>query len=53
MTIHDSYYTAPLVRTRASARDDNLDVSETATCDPAGYYRDLRDQGRLDEQLDR
>jgi hypothetical protein len=47
MTIYDPYYTAPLVRTRASARDDGSVVAEQATCDPDSYYRDLLEMGRL------
>ena len=31
MTIHDPYYTQPLVRRRGSARDDNVDISEQAS----------------------
>ena len=41
MTIYDPYYTQPLVRRRGSARDDNVDISEQASCDPDSYYRDL------------
>ena len=41
MTIHDPYYTAPLVRQRFSARGDNLALTEQAPCDPDSYYRDL------------
>jgi hypothetical protein len=48
MTIYDPYYTQPLVRHRASARDDDLDIGEQASCDPDSYYRDLRELGRLD-----
>ena len=52
MTIYDPYYTQPLVRKRGSARDDHLDTSEQAACDPDSYYRDLRDSGRLNRHLD-
>jgi hypothetical protein len=52
MTIYDPYYTQPLVRKRGSARDDQLDVSEQSACDPDSYYRDLRDNGRLNKHLD-
>ena len=52
ITIHDPYYTQPLVRKRGSARDDNVDVAEQSACDPDSYYRDLRDLGRLDQHLD-
>lgn len=51
MTIHDPYYTAPLVRRRGSARGDGLEIVEQASCDPAGYYRDLHESGRLEEFL--
>jgi hypothetical protein len=51
MTIYDPYYTQPLVRKRGSARDDAIDVSEQASCDPDGYYKDLHELGRLDEHL--
>jgi len=51
MTIYDPYYTAPLTRERGSARHDGLVVYEPAPCDPDGYYRDLRDSGRLDRHL--
>jgi hypothetical protein len=52
ITIHDPYYTQPLVRKRGSARDDNVDVGEQGACDPDSYYRDLRELGRLDRHLD-
>jgi hypothetical protein len=52
ITIHDPYYSQPLVRKRGSARDDNVDTSEQSACDPDSYYRDLRDLGRLDRHLD-
>jgi Family of unknown function (DUF6152) len=53
MTIHDPLYTAPLVRKRGSARGEDVDIGEQTPCDPDGYYRDLRELGRLDEHLDR
>lgn len=53
MTIQDPYYTAPLVRHRASARGDDVDVTEQAPCDPDSYYRDLVATGRLQDHLDR
>ncbi|MCP5145794.1 MAG: hypothetical protein H6978_13380 [Gammaproteobacteria bacterium] len=52
LIIHDPYYTAPLRRVRGSARDDNIDITEQNACDPAGYYRDLREAGLLDKYLD-
>jgi hypothetical protein len=51
MTIYDPYYTAPLVRRRGSARDDNVDISEQASCDPDSYYRDLLEAGRLEQHF--
>jgi hypothetical protein len=53
MTIHDPLYSAPLVRRRASARGDDVSVTEQAPCDPASYYRDLDASGRLEEHFDR
>jgi hypothetical protein len=54
MTIHDPYYTQPLVRRRGSARDDaDIDISEQASCDPDSYYRDLLELGRLEDHLNR
>jgi hypothetical protein len=51
MTIYDPYYTQPLVRRRGSARDDNVDIGEQASCDPDSYYRDLLELGRLEQHL--
>ncbi len=48
MTIHDPYYTEPLVRVRGSARNDDLRFVLDPGCDPRGYYRDLRQQGLMD-----
>lgn len=53
MTVYDPYYTAPLVRTRFSARGDSLSLTEQAPCDPDSYYRDLEAGGRLDEHFSR
>ena len=53
MTIHDPYYTAPLVRRRSSARGEDVDITEQASCDPDSYYRDLAAGGRLQEHFDR
>jgi hypothetical protein len=52
MTIHDPYYTQPLVRRRGSARDDNIDISEQSSCDPDSYYRDLLEAGRLEQHFE-
>jgi hypothetical protein len=51
MTIYDPYYTQPLVRRRGSARDDSVDISEQASCDPDSYYRDLLELGKLEQHL--
>jgi hypothetical protein len=53
MTIDDPYYTAPLVRQRASARGENLSLTEQAPCDPQSYYRDLAASGRLEAHFER
>jgi hypothetical protein len=53
MTIYDPYYTEPLVRQRYSARDDNVDLTEQASCDPDSFYRDLSASGRLEEHFNR
>ena len=53
MTIYDPYYTQPLVRQRYSARDDAVDLTEQAPCDPDSFYRDLSTNGRLEEHFDR
>jgi hypothetical protein len=52
ITIHDPYYSQPLVRRRGSARDDVVDIGEQSACDPDSYYRDLRELGRLERHLD-
>lgn len=53
MTIHDPYYTQPLVRQRYAARGDNVDITEQASCDPDSFYRDLAASGRLEEHFSR
>jgi hypothetical protein len=53
MTIHDRYYTEPVVRRRASARDDRVDLTEQLPCDPDSHYRDLAASGRLDHHFAR
>jgi len=53
MTIYDRYYTEPLVRQRYSARDDGIDLTEQAPCDPDSYYRDLEASGRLEAHFSR
>jgi hypothetical protein len=51
MTIYDSYYTQPMVRRRASARDDNLVITEHDSCDPTSYYHDILESGELEQRL--
>ncbi|MDX1562392.1 MAG: DUF6152 family protein, partial [Gammaproteobacteria bacterium] len=53
MTIYDPYYTEPLVRQRYWARDDDIDLTEQAPCDPDSYYRDLAAGGLLEEHFAR
>ncbi len=54
MTIYDpTNYTEPVVRHRNSARDDHVDLTEQAPCDPDSYYRDLESSGRLDAHFNR
>ncbi|HAY46583.1 MAG TPA: hypothetical protein DCY55_09930 [Gammaproteobacteria bacterium] len=49
MTIYDPYYSAPLVRSRGSAREDGLELAEGGSgCDPTSYLRDLWQQGRIE-----
>ena len=49
MTIHDPYYTAPLIRRRGSARSDNPGAAEGgSSCDSISHYRDLAEQGLLE-----
>jgi Family of unknown function (DUF6152) len=52
MTIHDGYYTQPLVRRRASARDDFMSIVEHDSCDPTTYYSDLLKAGELESRID-
>jgi hypothetical protein len=51
MTIYDPYYTAPLIRRRGSARGENVEIIEQASCDPEGYYRDLLEAGEIEQRL--
>jgi len=49
MTIHDPYYTEPIVRTRGSAREDGLELAEGGQgCDPTSYLQDLYQQGLIE-----
>ena len=52
MTIHDPYYSKPLVRKRGSSRRDSLVLYEAAPCDPDGYFRDLLENGRLEQHFE-
>ncbi|HEY5623655.1 MAG TPA: DUF6152 family protein [Gammaproteobacteria bacterium] len=52
MTIYDELYTAPLVRTRGSQRDDpGQGLIQSPSCDPNSHYRDLYERGLLEDQL--
>lgn len=51
MTIHDDYYTAPLVRTRGSQRGDARELLESPPCDATSFYSELMDRGELEELL--
>jgi hypothetical protein len=53
MTIHDPYYTEPLIRRRGSARGSDVEIIEQDACDPDGYYLDLFENGRLEEHFAR
>ena len=51
MTIHDPYYTAPLIRRRGAARDDKVEAEVSGGrpgCDSISFYRDLFEQGLLE-----
>jgi hypothetical protein len=51
MTIHDSLYSAPLVRKRGSQRTIIEGLVETGPCDPDAYYADMLERGLLEEKL--
>jgi hypothetical protein len=51
MMIYDPYYTEPLVRRRGSARGPNVEIFEMASCDPQSYYRDLYENGEIEDYL--
>jgi hypothetical protein len=51
LTIYDDYYTQPLVRRRAAARDDFMTIVEHDSCDPTTYYSDLLEAGELETRL--
>lgn len=49
MTIHDDYYTEPLVRTRGSRRGDSGGLIESPPCDATAFYAEMLENGRLEE----
>ena len=49
MTIHDPLYTEPLVRTRGFARSN--EALREGICDPQGFYRDLLNEGLIEDYL--
>jgi hypothetical protein len=51
MTIHDDYYTQPLVRTRGSQRGDSGNLLESPPCDATVFYAEMLEDGRIDEFL--
>jgi hypothetical protein len=52
MTIHDSGYTAPLVRTRGSQRGDaTVGLIESEPCDARPFLNELLERGELEERL--
>jgi hypothetical protein len=53
MTIHDDYYTEPLVRTRGSQRGNPNELVESPPCDATTFYYELYENGELGERFDR
>jgi hypothetical protein len=51
MTIHDDYYTEPLVRTRGSQRGNARELLESPPCDPRPFYYELLQRGALEEEF--
>ena len=52
LTVHDPFYTAPLLRTRGSQRRaPEGDLIESEPCDPNSHYRDMLERGQLEEYL--
>jgi hypothetical protein len=51
MTIHDSAYTQPLLRTRGSQRGDARELLESPPCDATPFYYELLQRGELEAQL--
>jgi hypothetical protein len=48
MTIHDNYYTQPVVRTRGSQRGDDSELVESEPCDATGFYYEMFQRGELE-----
>jgi hypothetical protein len=53
MTIHDDYYTEPLVRTRGSQRGNPRELIESPPCDATTFYYELYENGELEERFER
>jgi hypothetical protein len=51
MTIHDDYYSAPLVRTRGSQRGNPRELVESPPCDATTFYYELFENGELEERF--
>jgi hypothetical protein len=51
MTIYDDLYSAPLVRTRGSQREDASELLESPPCDPTIFYNEMLEAGRLEAIL--
>jgi len=51
MTIYDDLYSAPLVRTRGSQREDASELLESPPCDPTIFYNEMLEAGRLESIL--
>lgn len=51
MTVYDSAYTQPLVRTRGSQRGDTRELLESPPCDATPFYFELLQRGELEQQL--
>ncbi len=51
MTIHDSLYTEPLVRTRGSQRGNASELLESPPCDATPFYYELLERGELEDKL--
>ncbi|MDC1437220.1 DUF6152 family protein [Gammaproteobacteria bacterium] len=51
MTIYDSLYTQPLIRTRGSQRGDDQELLESPACDPTSFYNEMLERGELETLL--